>query len=294
MAYESDLEKTEQIADEILGTGTSESPPRVQELLNISQSEKPRRRAGVIPLFTISDAKERPEEREHFVRYGVHVCGPGRCDRPGSPPPVLVAARVCVTHGVAPIPVPAKQKGPRIKEWQKLRLTEQQLADSFAPDSNIGILNGEPSGGLVDVDLDAPQARSLADRFLPRTGVEFGRASSRRAHRLYQTKGGFPTTDQFRDTDGTMLVELRSTGSQTIIPPSRHPTGEAITFDATGEPADVDGAELRTATARLAATALLARHWPKQTGSRQNHALAVAGYFVLGGLDEETVTAMIV
>ena len=148
---------------------------------------KPTRKAGVIPLFTISDAKERPEEREHFVRYGVHVCGPGRCDRPGSPPPVLVAARVCVTHGVAPIPVPAKQKGPRIKEWQKLRLTEQQLADSFAPDSNIGILNGDDIGheivpASVEISRTAAELHGVAIDWHP---LPIGRAAlDTRGHTL--------------------------------------------------------------------------------------------------------------
>jgi Protein of unknown function (DUF3987) len=41
-----------------------------------------------------------------------------------------------------------------------------------------------------------------------------------------------------------MLVELRSTGCQTVFPTSVHPTGEQITWDATGEPAVVTADEL--------------------------------------------------
>lgn len=44
---------------------------------------------------------------------------------------------------------------------------------------------GTPSGGLVDVDLDSPEAVCLAPHVLPETGATFGRASKPRSHFLY-------------------------------------------------------------------------------------------------------------
>ena len=79
----------------------------------------------------------------------------------------------------------------------------------------------------------------------------------------------------------TMIVELRSTGAQTILPGSVHPTGEAITFDADGEPARVDGDHLLTAVRHLAIAALLVRHWPAK-GSRHETVLAASGCLLRG------------
>ena len=58
----------------------------------------------------------------------------------------------------AVVPVPPNTKGPKIKGWQKLRITKSKVDDYFADeDGNIGILLGEPSGGLTDTDLAAPK-----------------------------------------------------------------------------------------------------------------------------------------
>ncbi len=50
-----------------------------------------------------------------------------------------------------------------------------------------------------------------------------------------------------------MIAELRSTGAQTVFPPSTHESGEAITWEnEAAEPASVDPANLLTAVAQLA------------------------------------------
>ena len=47
-------------------------------------------------------------------------------------------------------------------------------------------------------------------------------------------------TIRYRDPDGTTLLELRSTGTQTIWPGSKHPSGERVRFDDEGQPTQVD------------------------------------------------------
>src|SRR5439155_22638525 len=132
------------------------------------------------------------------------------------------------------------------------RLTEAELPEHFAGGGNIGVLNGEPSEGIVDGDIDTPEAIAAADAFMPRTALVFGHASNPRSHRTYRCNPP-PATRHFKDSAGengrdeTMLCELRSTGSQTIWPPSTHPDGDTYTFDSDGEPAEVDGATLLTA-----------------------------------------------
>ena len=85
-----------------------------------------------------------------------------------SSPTVQEAAKDYIQRGWCPLPVPYKEKGPRLRGWQKLELKLDDLPSYFKDEPhNIGIILGEPSGGLVDIDLDAPEAITLADAFLP-------------------------------------------------------------------------------------------------------------------------------
>ena len=172
----------------------------------------------------------------------------------------LAGATAALSLGCAPIPVPLRQKKPTIERWPDLRLTGANLSRYFSGNENCGVLNGAPSGGLVDVDLDAPEVLAVSNAFLPRTNLVFGRPTKPRAHREYRVQGAPPRTAQFRDTEGTMLVELRATGSQTLWPGSMHPDGELIRFDSVGAPELVNATDLAVAVAHVAASSLLARH----------------------------------
>ena len=74
-----------------------------------------------------------------------------------------------VQSGFAPVPIPKGEKGPRLRDWPKLRLSEGDISHYFPNGANIGLLLGEPNGGIVDVDLDTPEAVTLASWFLPPT-----------------------------------------------------------------------------------------------------------------------------
>ncbi len=160
-----------------------------------------------------------------------------------------------IARGWAPIPIPFRTKVPKGNGWERLRISVTDVPKYFTTSSNIGVLNGEPSGWLVDIDLDHPLARELADDFLPATPAEFGRESSRRSHRIYRVIGKVATTQRrLPKVDGKapMIVELRSTGSQTIFPGSVHPGGELIEWDSNGEPAIIAADELLAAVNALA------------------------------------------
>ncbi len=88
-----------------------------------------------------------------------------------------------------------------------------------------------------------------------------------------------------------MLIELRSTGCQTVAPPSLHPSGEVVRWERGDpgrgeecEPGIVTGAALRRAVGRVAAAALLARRWPGE-GQRDEAAKDLAGLLLRGGWD---------
>ena len=75
---------------------------------------------------------------------------------------MLAAARGYTRRGWRVVPVRPGEKGVSLSGWQHLRLEESDLPRWFAGANphNVGILTGEPSGGLVDVDCDAPASRS--------------------------------------------------------------------------------------------------------------------------------------
>ena len=77
--------------------------------------------------------------------------------------------------GWAPIDLPPKSKNPGRKGWPDERWTLVQIRKRFVDEINVGVLLGEPSGGLIDVDLDCAEAIAIAEQFLPVTRAVFGR-----------------------------------------------------------------------------------------------------------------------
>lgn len=176
----------------------------------------------------------------------------------------LASARDYRARGWRPIPVPFRQKGPIIKRWQHLRIESDDLPQYFKGRCNVGVLTGEPSRWLIDIDLDHPLAVELAPKFLPPTNAVFGRCSKPRSHFLYYSVGA---ETHKRSTDDEMIVELRSTGLQTVFPGSVHESGEVVEWAESGEPAVVDPQEL------LAAVNALANEVERQLSLRVNDEL---------------------
>jgi len=207
-------------------------------------------------------------------------------------PRTLDAAREYVQRGFAVVPVPHGKKAPCIDGWQNLRLTENDLPEHFSNGANIGLILGAPSGHLIDVDLDAPEAIGVADYFLPPTELVHGRPCKPRSHRWY--RGSQPLSylkfSDPRHKEDATLVELRQDGHQTLVLPSKA-DGEIRTWDQDGDPAHVDGATLSSAVARLAAAALLARYWP--ASGRHDARMALGGALVRAGWAEEETVAFV-
>ncbi len=203
----------------------------------------------------------------------------------------LEAAHDYLSRGWMPVPVPLSSKAPVLSGWQHLRLEQADLPQYFADAANIGLLLGNASAGLVDIDLDSREAQAVASTFLCTTGLVHGRASKPCSHWWYLANP-VPETTRFLAPDGTCLAELRSTGGQTIVPPSTHPSGEVIRWHASGSPSKIRGDDLRTAVARLAACALLAKCWPAK-GARHEAALAAGGILLRGGLSEELAVTIV-
>jgi hypothetical protein len=211
----------------------------------------------------------------------------------------LEAARTFLQRGWYPVPVPAGQKGPVLDGWQDLRLNDSELVEHFSAASNVGLILGEASGGLVDVDIDHPSALGLT-HLLPKTERIHGRSMKPVSHYWYRCADNVPKTKQFRDpVTREMLVELRSTGGQTVVPPSVYAQSgveDRLIWVSHGDPAVIGADELFRAVSDIAATALLAKHYPRTSGSRHDIALAIAGFLLRGGTTqaraEQLVEAM--
>jgi AAA domain/Bifunctional DNA primase/polymerase, N-terminal len=211
---------------------------------------------------------------------------------------IAQAAERYIRLGLLPIPIPLRQKAPVLENWTALRLTKDDIPAHFSETrSNIGLLLGDEYG-VTDVDVDAPEAVAIAWDFLPDTGMIFGRKSKPASHFFYRSD---PPVVAKRFTDpinNECLVELRgqkkdcTAGLQTVVPPSIHPDGEEIRFEPgrDGHPANVQAEVLLAAVAKIAAAALLGRHWPAK-GSRNQAFIALAGVLARAGWSLEDAIA---
>ena len=183
----------------------------------------------------------------------------------------LAVANDLLQRGIMPLPLLPGEKNPIIRDWQHLTITAANAADYFnGANLDVGGRMGPKSGGLVDVDLDCIEAMTLATYFLPPTAAIYGRASKPKSHFLYRSedaepKGAIP----FKDENNKELVDLKigggMKGSQSVMPGSRHPSGELYAWDSSGEPARVPFNTIKDAVTGLAVASLLLRHWPEDS-----------------------------
>lgn len=202
------------------------------------------------------------------------------------------AAASYIARGYQPTPVAYGEKRPLTKGWQSVTFNRSECSTVFSDRTNIGILLGAPSGGLIDVDIDSDTAVRLA-KFLPETGMTHGRAGKPASHYWYKNRGELqPTTQYKHPITGKMIIEYRSTGAQTVVPPSVYTDANGcdgyskLVWEKFDDPADVSSKKITRAVATVAAATILAEAWP-QEGSRQNTAMALSGMLLRGGMAKD-------
>jgi hypothetical protein len=90
---------------------------------------------------------------------------------------VAQTAHQMLKQGWHCIPLQTKKKKPIGSKWQKRLIKAEEINQVFTPDRNIGLLLGEPSDWIVDIDCDTPEAVITASYLMPGTDLSFGRKS---------------------------------------------------------------------------------------------------------------------
>src|ERR1039457_2645516 len=212
--------------------------------------------------------------------------------------------------GLDPLPIPHENghptKGPKITGWQTKAANGEYTSEGFAEPCNIGILLGG-TRNLTDLDCDSPEAVMIGSEVMKTLSptFTFGRPAKPRSQYIFFCDKSLPTEKMTDPVDGECIIEYRCTrqdgepGHQTVFPPSLRydaKTGEVeeigLEDDSTAQPAFVKADKLHRRFQLIAATALLAKHFPVES-ERHNTVLALAGVLARSGMPEEKATMLV-
>lgn len=183
-------------------------------------------------------------------------------------------AKYWLEKKVYTVPLRSRSKRPKSTNWPHLRLVEDDLENgAFKLGDNIGALWGDASDHAVDVDLDMEEAIWVADYILPETFV-YGRTGKERSHYVYRVMGAQTRKWQVQEL-GT-IIEIRSTGAQSVIPPSRHPEGGIYCTDEDEDFTQLTKLDLERFADEIAVASVFVHHYP-EAGSRHDYVHACTG-----------------
>jgi putative DNA primase/helicase len=196
-----------------------------------------------------------------------------------------------ISLGFSPVPIPFKTKAPILKGWNKLTVTADNLETYFDEiPTNIGILTGRPSGGLVDVDIDSLGALKFAPYFLPGTNCIFGHQSKPKSHWVYRVPKP-KAVEQF--IQNGMILEIRGNNRCTVFPGSVHTSGEPIEFEnpENYDPSSSTWKALKRAASQIAIAHELSKVW--SPGGRHELTLCTSAMLARLGWPENHVLDLI-
>lgn len=202
------------------------------------------------------------------------------------------AAKVYIQHGLAVVPDKPKSKQPAAANWLNLKIGLDDVNVNFHADSNVSILPGKPSAGLVCVDIDHPLVLELV-AYLIGTPCIHGRAGMPKSHYWYVVEEGSAQSVQFKHPSGPVLAEILGDKRKVTSPPSVHESGEKIVWEGEGgPPTHTMYVALKGVVGLMCSAALLAMAWPSK-GSRNEAALALAGMLLKSDMDVADVEQFI-
>ena len=158
------------------------------------------------------------------------------------------------------------------ESWTKRLSKQVKQVSEFKDFQNYNIKTGSIAR-VVDVDLDCKEANLLADSFLPTTGIEFGRSSTPRAHRLFKvidlTKKETRNFYTFKGSNKSMLVELRANDHYTMCL-GQYDNAEQVVYTKCENPTEVQWESLKKMVSLLAVSSVILRKYAKE-GTRNEY-----------------------
>ena len=203
-------------------------------------------------------------------------------------PYITQVASDWLERGVFTIPLKRNSKEPKSKRWPHLRLAEEDFDNGvFKDGDNIGGLWGDASDHIIDVDLDMEEACDVAPHIIPETYI-YGRTGKERSHYLYRVVGA--KTKKYMHKELGMVVEIRSTGSQSVLPPSRHPEGGRYFThpDDDVEFTELTQFQLERYIEEVVCAAIFLKYYPEE-GSRHDYVHAATGALCHQDWSEEKI-----
>lgn len=214
--------------------------------------------------------------------------------------PLLSAARGYLARGLVPIRLSPGLKKPPGKFEDNTVTADNADRLLCAVNFNLGLRLGD---GLVDFDLDWPQARRLGGLLLDRF-PRFGRAGAPGSHYLARCSTAIKSRKYdipelkgvagLPDEHAVCVLEVRaSPNAQTMAPPSVHPNGEAVVWENDPGLTEDNAEGIYQKAGYLAFLSVVARFYPAQ-GSRDDFCMALSGALLAAGLSEEQANRCVV
>ncbi|MET4102410.1 hypothetical protein ABIE58_001844 [Roseovarius sp. MBR-78] len=214
---------------------------------------------------------------------------------------LLSAAQGYLARGMTPIRLGPKAKKPLGKHDANTITADNAARLIDHGGYNLGLRLGPDHGGLVDFDLDWPEARRLGGLLLDRF-ARFGREGARGSHYLLRGANAVASKKfdmpELKGMEGlpeehaVCVLEVRANG-HTMAPPSIHPSGEAVTWERDSALLEDTAKGIYQRAGLLAFLSVVARFYPAQ-GSRDDFCMALAGALLSAGLSPEEADRCIV
>ncbi len=214
---------------------------------------------------------------------------------------VQSAARGYLARGLTPIRLGPRSKVPPGKHDANTITADNAARLLNLGGYNLGLRLGPDHGGLVDFDLDWPEARRLGGLLLDRF-ARFGREGARGSHYLLRSDGAVASKKYdlpelkgvagLPDEHAVCVLEVRANG-HTMAPPSIHPNGEAVEWERDAALLDDGASGVYRRAGLLAFLSVVARFYPAQ-GSRDDFCMAFAGALLAAGLPPDEADRCIV
>ncbi|GJD63456.1 phage/plasmid primase, P4 family [Methylobacterium frigidaeris] len=197
--------------------------------------------------------------------------------------------QLLIDQGYSFTPLVKGSKRPVLPNWNERNLTfhDLQFYGPFPQNHNVGLLLGNVSNKLIDIDLDHVNTINLAKHFFPDPNVLFGRDGKPCSHYLYRIESQGRTIRFKHPETGASLIDLLGDGTQVVFPGSVHVSGEQVRFERgqDSSPTLVSYDALVRACRLTSVAALLIERWDE--GQRHALSLAFAGFCAANKVERE-------